>query len=88
MTTATMTLETGYDVLRQDPKFDGSCPCAEVVIDGVRLELHCWRTCLKCEFVGIHYEGAEGRALAERIKPLMDEMQWYGEWPIVEGFRR
>lgn len=82
-----MTLD-GYDILALDPGFDGGCPCATVVIDGERLELHCWRVCSTCEYVGIHYEGAGGRAVAERIKPALDAMDWYGEWPIVEGFRR
>ncbi len=86
MTTATLPA-TGYDVLALDPYFEGSCPCAMVGIGGVRLEFHCWRVCSQCEYVGIHYEGAEGRAMAERVKPLMDAMDWYGEWPIVEGFR-
>jgi hypothetical protein len=41
--------------------------------------------CETCEYVGIHYDG--DRAMAERIKPLLDSMDWYGEWPIVEGLR-
>lgn len=79
--------QTGFDVLALDPEYGGHCPCAVVVIDGARLELHCWRVCSSCEYVGIHYEGPEGRAAAEKVKPLLDAMDWYGEWPIVEGFR-
>lgn len=77
------TLETGYDVLALDTGTDGSCPCANFTLDGTRIRLHCWRVCQRCEFVGIHYVGE--RAVAERIKPLLDAMDWYGEWPIVEG---
>lgn len=78
-------LATGFDVLAMDPHYSGSCPCATVDIDGTRLEMHCWRVCLTCEFVGLHYSG--DRAVAERVKPLLDAMDWYGEWPIVEGLR-
>ena len=81
-------LADGYAVLALDPYYSGSCPCATVEVDGQRLELHCWRVCSQCEFVGIHYEGAAGRAAAERVKPLMDGIDWYGKWPIAEGYRR
>jgi hypothetical protein len=84
---ATEALADGFDVLALDSEYIGSCPCATVVVDGARLELHCWRVCSACEYVGIHYEGAAGRAAAERIKPLLDEMNWYGEWELREGFR-
>ena len=80
-------LPDGYAVLALDPEFSGSCPCATVEIDGQTIQLHCWRVCERCEYVGIHYEGAPGRAVAERIKPLMDGIDWYGEWTIAEGFR-
>lgn len=77
----------GYALLALDPEFFGSCPCATVVIEGVRLEMHCWRVCDSCEYVGVHYQGSAGRAMAERVKPLLDSMDWYGEWQITEGFR-
>lgn len=76
-------LQTGHDVLALDPFYEGSCPCARFTLDGTRIRLHCWRVCAACEFVGIHYEG--DRAVAERIKPLLDEMDWYGTWPITKG---
>ena len=77
--------DSGYLVLAMDPSFSGSCPCATVTIDGTRLEMHCWRVCDQCEYVGLHYFG--DRAVAQRVKPLLDDMNWYGEWPIVEGLR-
>lgn len=87
MSTATLPA-SGFELLALDPHYDGACPCATVVIDDVRLEMHCWRVCFRCEYVGVHYEGAQGRELAERVKPFLDSMDWYGEWAVTEGFRR
>ena len=81
-------LADGWEVLALDPEYIGSCPCARVVIDDQRLELHCWRVCGKCQYAGIHYEGVAGRVVAEAIKPLMDAINWYGQWELSEGFRR
>lgn len=88
MTTLDRLPETGYEVLGLDPEYIGSCPCATVTVDGERLEMHCWRTCSECDHVGIHYEGNAGAAAAERVKPLLDAMDWYGAWELREGFRR
>ena len=83
-TTEGNVLEDGFDVLRLDPSYDGSCPCARITVDGQKLRLHCWRVCFDCEYVGIHYEGIAGRLAAEKVKPLLDEMNWYGEWATFE----
>ena len=74
--------ETGYDVLRLDPDYNGSCPYAEFDLDGAHIRLHCWRVCSGCDGCGIHVRG--DRAIAERIKPLLDAMDWYGAWTIVD----
>lgn len=83
-----ITLQSGFDVLALDPNYGGSCPCAVVEINGQRLELHCWRVDQEHDGCGIHYEGEKGKAVARIIKPLLDEMSWYGEWAIVEGYRK
>ena len=75
-------LLTGRDVLALDPGYDGSCPCAEFELDGAHIVLHCWRVCTACGGCGIHVVRGD-RAVAERIKPLLDAMDWYGEWTIV-----
>lgn len=79
-------MNDGWNVLYMDPEYGGHCPCARVVLDGADLRLHCWRVCDECAGCGIHYVGAVGRAAAERVKPLMDAMDWYGEWALAEGF--
>lgn len=79
------TLQDGFDVLALDPQQDGSCPCFSTTINGTKIEGHCWRVCSRCEYVGLHYEG--DIEIAKAIKPLLDKMNWYGEWPIVQGLR-
>lgn len=76
----------GYGVLALGENYEGSCPCSSFTLDGTRVELHCWRVDTSHDGCGIHFEG--DRSIAERIKPLLDEMNWYGEWTIVEGLRR
>ena len=68
---------TGYDVLRLDPDFDGSCPCATFTFRGHRFEAHCWRGCSQCEYVGLHYDSS-GKALALELAALLTAMDWYG----------
>ena len=75
-------LLTGHDVLALDRDYTGSCPCAEFELDGAHISLHCWRVCHLCAGCGIHVLSGD-RAAAERIKPLLDAMDWYGEWNIV-----
>lgn len=81
-------IRTGYDVLALGENYEGGCPCSTIVINGERLELHCWRVDTSHDGCGIHYEGRKGHNIAKLIKPLLDEMNWYGEWAIVEGYRR
>ncbi len=76
----------GYELLALDPKYDGSCPCATVVIDGVKLEMHCWRVCSRCTYAGVHYEGTAGRLAAERAAEMLNAIGW-SEWQTCEGFR-
>lgn len=75
----------GWDVLALGENYEGGCPCSSFTLEGTRIELHCWRVCLDHPGCGIHYEG--DREVAERIKPLLDEIDWYGEWVIEEGLR-
>lgn len=74
---------TGFDVLALDPNYDGSCPCADVVIGGVRLLIHCWRTCSDCTYAGVHFTGPDGREVAERVVPLL-KASWGSEWQTFE----
>jgi hypothetical protein len=76
---------SGFDVLALDPEYNGACPCAQFILDGTVIELHCWRVDLDHDGCGIHFDG--DRAVAERIKPALDAMDWYGEWTVVEGLR-
>jgi hypothetical protein len=85
-TEAPYALEDGYDLLRLDLDYDGSCPCFMLTLDGTRLEGHCWRVCHRCKGCGIHYEGDEETAL--RAKTLLDAIDWYGEWEVRKGLRR
>lgn len=79
-------LATAQEVMALDPHYAGACPCFSVTIDGTIIEGHCWRVCFACDGCGLHFEG--DRAVAERLKPLFDEMHWYGEWTIHEGLGR
>jgi len=80
--------DNGYDLLHLDQTGDyiASCPCAIVELPEGIYEMHCWRVCFQCKGCGLHYKG--DRATAEAMKVLLDEMDWYGEWNIVEGLRR
>jgi hypothetical protein len=75
----------GRELLYMDPDYCGSCPCATIDLWGTTLEMHCWRVCQKCERCGVHYEG--NREVAEVAKKYLDQMNWFGEWNIVEGLR-
>jgi hypothetical protein len=83
-----VTLADGYDVLAlgSGEGYDGGCPCSAFWLDGTRIELHCWRVDAEHDGCGIHFRG--DRAVADRIKPLLDAINWYGDWTIVEGLRR
>jgi hypothetical protein len=81
-----VTCETGYDVLACADDYERSCPCCTIRTSSGTYELHCWRVCRDHPGCGVHYEG--GAALAWAMKPLLDEMDWYGEWTVVEGLRR
>lgn len=76
---------SGYEILALDPNYEGSCPCARFDLGGTEIELHCWRVDPWCAGCGIHYKG--DRAVAESLKPALDDMNWYGEWQVVEGLR-
>lgn len=78
--------DDGYALLRLDPEYDGSCPCATIALPSGVYELHCWRVCTDCAGCGLHYEGDEATALA--MKGVLDAMDWYGEWALVRGRRR
>lgn len=80
---STTELNDGYEVLALDPNYIGACPCATFELDGTRIETHCWRTGRSCR---IEFWG--DRSVAERIKPLLDDIDWYGEWSIVQGRSR
>ena len=77
---------SGFALLALDPKYGGSCPCADLVLAEGTYELHCWRVCSQCEGCGIHYEGSF--VIARRMKRLLDAMNWYGRWSIQKGLRR
>jgi hypothetical protein len=74
---------SGYELLSLGRDYEGSCPCSRFTIEGTEIQTHCWRVDPWCHGCGIHYQG--DRTVAEALKPALDEMDWYGEWQVVEG---
>lgn len=56
------------------------CPCFLIEQDGFTANGHCWRSCT-CNGCCVHVTG--DRAVASRLKELLDAMDWYGEWNLV-----
>lgn len=76
-------LEDGWDVLRLGAGYEGGCPCSSFAIDKTKIDLHCWRVDGTHAGCGLHFRG--NKVIALRLKPLLDAIDWYGEWTIVEG---
>ena len=86
--------EDGFDLLRLDPEYTGSCPCAKIEdeAEGITIETNCWRTFqwyavqnAECDHQGVcaHLWGAD-EAIAAHVKDVLDAMDWYGEWEVVQ----
>lgn len=76
MVSAKSAYELGLD-------FDG-CPCFELDLPGLYVRGHCWRICIHCRYCGIHasFSDPGSAAIVERLKELLDVMDWYGEWTL------
>ena len=73
--------ETAYDL---GIAWDG-CPCFTAIVDGQEVEGHCWRACSECRHCGLH-AGVITPAI-QRLKVLLDKMDWYGEWGMTTSSR-
>lgn len=63
--------------LTLDPDYDGGCPCAVIWIDEAQVDVHCWRTCLACEYSGIHVTGTLPESTRIEIaKYVRDHNPW------------
>jgi hypothetical protein len=83
----------GYDVLHLDPNYEGSCPCFSVKEYGrpyapaaIEIHGHCWRVDITHPGCGLHVSGINrlGNDAVEHMKRLLDAMDWYGDWTVVE----
>lgn len=72
----------GFAYLALDTKYDGSCPCATFEVEGTQFRAHCWRTCSRCTYAGLHYEGDV--AVARRVMRAFRDMEW-GQWSMRRG---
>lgn len=74
-----------------DKSFDGSCPCfwASPIVDKYRIELygHCWRTCLKCSYNGLHFKSKmpikDLNIIIKVLKKQLDNQKWYSKYKLV-----
>lgn len=74
--------EDGYDILRLDSEYQGSCPCFQVLGDGFAIDGHCWRTCRTCDGVGLHVSSAVPSDVAKLMARHLTDLDWYGKWPV------
>jgi hypothetical protein len=74
-----------------DPIYEGSCPCATFDVEGVRIEVHCWRVCRACRYSGVHFTGGDDPAaavrVAQRVCDALNGMGW-SQFEIQHGMRR
>ena len=74
-----------------DKGYGGECPCFWYypIINGKRIEIHghCWRTCKKCAYNGLHISGklplTALTRIAKAFKVKLDRQKWHGDYDLV-----
>lgn len=86
------TVETAYDLPRdcfESEEDLGPCPCFVLAVPGFRADGYCWRC--SCDYHPYSARKSDGRCcvhvtgdpdLAERLRDLLDAMNWYGGWAL------
>lgn len=88
--------ESAYDIRSfcTDDDALGPCPCFSIDQPGFRAEGRCWRTSFhgfsnwSKDFRACRHDGCclhvktDTPEAAQRLKSLLDEMDWYGEWDL------
>lgn len=63
-------------ILKLDPDYDGSCPCASFNLMNCKVQVHCWRTHVEgcdCKASGIHIypEDKQGVVNVGEVRELL-----------------
>lgn len=65
--------------------FNNDCPCALLLGMKFEIEVHCWRSCSRCPYAGIHVRGLAADVAQQVAEHIRDHNRWTErtEWAIV-----